>query len=96
MASKIKIISKPTLFKIISAFLILSLIYLGYLFLYDPITETKQPVQTTLYVGSVNSDVYHVPSCQLAKRIKDKNLITFSTAEEARNKGYRPCKVCKP
>ena len=48
------------------------------------------------FVGSVNSNVYHYPSCTYARRIKPDNLITFSSAKDAVNEGYRPCKVCKP
>lgn len=48
------------------------------------------------FVGSINSDVYHYPSCSYAQSIKPENLITFSSAQDAVNQGYRPCKVCKP
>lgn len=48
------------------------------------------------YVGSINSDVYHYPSCSYADRISPNNLIYFDTPEDAINAGYRPCKVCKP
>ena len=48
------------------------------------------------FVGSINSDVYHYPSCASAKRIKSYNLITFSSTTEAKADGYRPCKKCNP
>ena len=48
------------------------------------------------FVGSINSDVYHYPSCTYAKRIKASNKISFANATDARAHGYRPCKVCKP
>lgn len=48
------------------------------------------------YVGSVNSNVYHYPSCQWAKKIKDVNQVWFSDTSDAKNAGYVPCKVCKP
>ena len=48
------------------------------------------------FVGSKNSDVYHYPSCSYAQRIKASNLIHFSSSQDARNHGYRPCKVCNP
>src|SRR3989344_7956925 len=48
------------------------------------------------YVGSKNSDKYHIPSCIWAKRIKSENLVCFNNKEEAENKGYKPCSVCKP
>jgi len=48
------------------------------------------------FVGSVNSDVYHYSSCASAKRIKSANLISFNSVQDAKNAGYRPCKVCNP
>ena len=54
------------------------------------------PVSTGVFVGSKNSDVYHYPNCSSAKKIKPSNLITFNSVQEARDRGYRPCKVCKP
>lgn len=50
----------------------------------------------TTYVGSVNSDKFHYPSCSQAKRIKEGNKITFSSREEAINAGYSPCGICYP
>lgn len=46
------------------------------------------------FVGSKNSDKYYPPDCQWAKRIKPENLVCFSSAEEARQKGYQPAKSC--
>jgi methylphosphotriester-DNA--protein-cysteine methyltransferase len=48
------------------------------------------------FVGSAKSNVYHNPSCVWAKKISPKNLVHFSSAKDAQQKGYRPCKVCKP
>jgi methylphosphotriester-DNA--protein-cysteine methyltransferase len=48
------------------------------------------------FVGSVNSDVYHYPSCTYAQRIKPENKIWFADAADAQSHGYRPCKVCHP
>ena len=48
------------------------------------------------FVGSKKSDVYHYPNCGSAKSIKPENLITFSSVEEAKSAGYRPCKKCNP
>ncbi len=64
-----------------------------------PATETTQAETTQTsgkFVGSKKSDVYHYPDCQWAKKIKPENLITFNSVEEAKAKGYRPCKVCNP
>jgi methylphosphotriester-DNA--protein-cysteine methyltransferase len=56
--------------------------------------EEKAPAYK--YVGSAKSNVYHDPSCGSAKKIKPGNLVSFSSAKDAKGKGYRPCKVCKP
>jgi len=55
------------------------------------------PVPAThTYVGSVNSNVYHYPSCTAAKKIKEANQVWFSDASDAKGDGYTPCKICKP
>ena len=51
---------------------------------------------TGTFVGSINSDVYHYHGCSAAKRIHNENLITFNSVTEAKNMGYRPCKICNP
>lgn len=48
------------------------------------------------FVGSINSDVYHYPSCAHAKNINEENQIWFVDAQDAVNHGYRPCSVCNP
>jgi len=59
---------------------------------------TPQPMPTTegLYVGSINSNKYHYPSCRYAQQIYPENEIWFSSAAEAQARGYIPCKVCRP
>ncbi len=48
------------------------------------------------FVGSKTSNKYHYPDCRWAKQIRPENLVTFSSAEEAREKGYVSCPECKP
>ncbi|MBP7060353.1 MAG: hypothetical protein KBA91_00040 [Candidatus Moranbacteria bacterium] len=43
-----------------------------------------------LYVGSRNSNKYHLPTCAAAKRIKAENIVCFSSPEEAQGRGYLP------
>jgi len=59
----------------------------------EPIKEEPKQAQ---YCGSINSDVYHYPSCVSAKRINQENLIWFTDENDAKSKGYRPCKKCNP
>ena len=46
--------------------------------------------KTGMFVASKNSNIYHLPDCQYAKRINNGNKIFFNSAEEARDKGYTP------
>ena len=41
------------------------------------------------------SDKFHHPGCEWAAEIKDKNLRTFGSAEEAIDAGFRPCSQCR-
>lgn len=70
-------------------------------------TETVVPVATPepteqaapgeyAYVGSRNSDKYHLPSCRHAKNIDEENLLGWASREEAEAAGYSACKVCRP
>ena len=47
-----------------------------------------------VFVGSKNSNKYHLPGCRYAKRIKPENIVCFSSAEDAKNKGYVPASCC--
>jgi endonuclease YncB( thermonuclease family) len=48
------------------------------------------------YYASKNSNKYHKPTCQWAKKISESNLVVFKTKEDADKAGYKPCKSCKP
>ena len=75
------------------------LLVLGLLFIFscggDSQTEGV-PAGEYKYVGSINSDKDHYPSCRWAKKIYSENEIWFKDKEDARKHGYVPCKVCKP
>lgn len=47
-----------------------------------------------VFVGSKNSDKYHLPTCHFAKLIKPENLVCFKSAEDAVSKNYQPDKSC--
>jgi len=49
-----------------------------------------------VFVGSINSDKYHYPSCGSAKNIHTENEIWFSSSADARAQGYVPCGRCNP
>ena len=46
------------------------------------------------FVGSKNSNKYHLPTCHFAKLIKPENLVCFKSAEDAVSRGYQPDKNC--
>lgn len=55
------------------------------------------PIKTSgTYVGSINSDKYHYPSCRYANKIEPESRIWFDSESEAIAAGYSPCGVCKP
>lgn len=54
----------------------------------------KNPAEC-VFVGSKNSDKYHVPTCSYAKRIKPENVVCFKDKTEAEAKGYTADKCVK-
>ncbi len=50
--------------------------------------------QECMFVGSKNSDKYHLPDCRYAKNIKSENLVCFSSIEEAEKQGYVAAGCC--
>jgi phosphatidylserine/phosphatidylglycerophosphate/cardiolipin synthase-like enzyme len=48
------------------------------------------------YVASKNSAVFHKPDCKSAAKISEKNLVHYSTREEAIQAGKKPCAECQP
>lgn len=59
-------------------------------------TPTPTPEAPTYkYVGSVASDKYHSPSCRHAQNIKESNEIWFTSVEDAKAHGYKPCGTCQ-
>jgi len=60
------------------------------------IQTTSETATEGQFVGSLESDKYHYPSCRWAKKILPENEIWFASSEEARAAGYVPCGVCHP
>jgi O-6-methylguanine DNA methyltransferase len=48
------------------------------------------------YFGSDTTGIYCYPTCRHARRVTERHLVTFASAEAASAAGYRPCKVCRP
>lgn len=49
----------------------------------------KTATKSNKFVASNRSKIYHVPSCDWAKKINPKGKLTFKSKEEAWEKGYR-------
>ena len=49
-----------------------------------------------MVVSTLNSRrrIFHYPECTYASRIKEENLVTFFSKDEARACGYRHCIHC--
>ncbi len=48
------------------------------------------------YVGHKKSKKLHYPYCRWAQKMNSENQIWFKSRQQAIDKGYVPCKVCKP
>ncbi|MGZ8781790.1 MAG: methylated-DNA--[protein]-cysteine S-methyltransferase, partial [Thermoanaerobaculia bacterium] len=48
------------------------------------------------YIGSKTTKIVCFPTCRDARRIRDENRVPFRAADEATEKGYRPCRRCQP
>lgn len=60
-----------------------------------PKPTAKPPVPSQgRYVGSIDSDKYHNPSCRWVKKILPENEIWFDSVEDAEAQGYSPCGTC--
>ena len=46
--------------------------------------------------GCRTTRIYCRPDCPAGRRTKPENKVYFQSTEEARAKGYRACKICKP
>jgi len=55
---------------------------------------TNTQPQSCAFVGSKNSNKYHLPTCHFAKLIKPENLVCFKSVEDAQSRGYQPDKSC--
>lgn len=57
-------------------------------------TDLSTEKKNCAFVGSKNSNKYHLPTCRWAKNIKPENLVCFSSVEDAVAKNYQPDKTC--
>ena len=48
------------------------------------------------YIGSDTTHIVCHPTCHHARRVTDRHRVSFHSLGEAGERGYRPCKVCRP
>jgi O-6-methylguanine DNA methyltransferase len=48
------------------------------------------------YEGVRSTKVYCYPTCHHARRAHEENIVWLHDAAEAKARGFRPCKVCRP
>ena len=58
------------------------------------LANTSANTPNCAFIGSRNSDKYHLSTCSYAKRIKPENSVCFKDENEAKLKGYQPDKNC--
>ncbi len=56
--------------------------------------DVPKTEESSNFLGNSSSQVFHKPDCKFAQNIK--NEVKFNTREEAIEKDYKPCGVCKP
>lgn len=52
------------------------------------VASVSESAKNCAFVGSRNSDKYHLPACAVAKRIKPENRVCFASKEDAEKRGY--------
>lgn len=60
-----------------------------------PFYDGEEVIEEIFFVGNKNNKSYHLPKCTYAPRNLTKR-IEFSSIEEARKMGYKPCSSCNP
>ncbi|GAC1674649.1 MAG: hypothetical protein NVS9B8_17140 [Candidatus Limnocylindrales bacterium] len=48
------------------------------------------------FVGSDTTRIYCLPTCHSGRRITERHLVQFPSAQAASAAGYRPCRHCRP
>lgn len=63
--------------------------------------KTAETVKTTQtrsysYIGNCNSGIFHRSTCASVKRMNEENKVGLESRQEAIDRGYTPCKNCRP
>jgi O-6-methylguanine DNA methyltransferase len=62
----------------------------------DPVELERLAQKHVRYVGSDTTHIFCFPTCGHARRVTGRHKVTFTSEDQARELGYRPCKVCRP
>lgn len=62
----------------------------------EPPPEPPKEPTKPLFIGNSSTMKFHLPDCSYVEKIKPENRIEITERQEAIDKGYEPCKVCKP
>ena len=62
----------------------------------DPAEMERLAKAHVRYFGSKTTHIFCLPTCHHARRVQPRHQLEFHDEGEARAKGYRPCKVCRP
>ncbi len=58
--------------------------------------KPENGVYEVMYIGNINSHVFHRLDCESVRTMKEKNKVEFYTREEAIERGFTPCGLCRP
>ena len=58
--------------------------------------STEPKVSPEHFVANQNSDIFHRAGCKWTGMIKETNCIVFESGIEAVERGYKPCRYCRP
>lgn len=56
----------------------------------------RLPAKGVRFIGSDTTHIYCYPSCRNARRVTDRHRVPMRSVVDARQAGYRACKVCRP
>jgi O-6-methylguanine DNA methyltransferase len=56
----------------------------------------RLPAAGVRFIGSDTTGIYCYPSCRNARRITEGHRVALRTADDARQSGFRACRVCRP
>jgi O-6-methylguanine DNA methyltransferase len=62
----------------------------------DPVALEDAARRGERLSGSTTTKIACWPTCRHARRVQDRYRVSFRSLREARERGYRPCKICRP